>query len=745
MADAQFDAQGDEPLRCSSCGTPIPPEDVAEGRTRAVNGKVICFSCAEALARQEAVECKECGHVEPPLFDGKNYLCRHCGAVVKQGRRVEAAEKAARRADAECPYCKAPVPAGARLCPSCGARLIGSMRPGGSPRGPYLVGAGISAGIFALAMVLTAILTRPADRPSSQQGGAVAPAGVSEERLAALEKRLNDTIEANVTSLRADINRFKADVIRDVGAAVNIETKPLRDRLATLEREMAAGRRDIVTKPPEDVTSSTEPAAGQPAAPPPADEGPQDSLAAILEKARQEGEAKPDKTEPAGVAVEVAPVTITITSDEIRLDDRPVALGELANTLAARPGAADPQDQPVTLRARPDVDFRRVVEVIDTLKKAGYTSMTVAAIEEGATKTEADQGIEFVRVTKPRPADDAEAIAKLKQDVQKLIDDKKFAEALSLLDSRPDLRDPVWQGEREKTKQSIRRQVQQLFDADLALAENHAREGRYKEARAVYEKISEYGLPEMVREAQQRLKALKPQQEETATPPARVTVTEEDPRIRQFIEQLTDKEAAQHVRTRAARELGDLQAKQAVPALIAALEDRDWYLRVCAATSLKQIGDIRAVPALIKNLDHPMIPTRETALRALVAITGKDFGRDRAKWQEWWATTGSKETPAAVRAEPERPAPPEPVELPPKTTTFESQIVILDQENNSITINVPPGAGLQEGQQITILRGDDVLMTARVELVGFGTARAGILKCTEGVEVKAGDLITVRK
>jgi len=749
MADADFSAQGDEQLRCSSCGTPITPEDVAEGRTRQVNGKPICFSCAEALARQEAIQCKECGQTEPPLFDGRNYLCRNCGAIVRHGRHVEAKEKAAKAAGAECPYCKSPVTANARLCPACGARLIGTMRPDiPSQTRYYLVGAGVCAAIFVLAMFTMAALRKD----STGQAGNETPVATdnqlaeirrqTDEQLAIIERRLTEMIEGNVTRLNADMENMRNKVISDVGKVLILETKPLRDRIAALEQS-AGESSDFVRKPPA-------PEIGPPVEnvePPKPEVEPDDPLAAILNKARQKPDT-PEETAPPVAPVKAAPISITVTDDQILIGQQKVTLPDLPSALAEKRGAVAPENQPLTIKARTDVNYRSLVDVLNALVAAGYTSVQMATIAETPPPANDSAGRDFIKVIRPRPDDEPEAIAKIKETVRELVDQNKFGEALAALDSRPDLRDAAWQGEREKAKQNIKRQVQELYASDLARAETYARNGQNDQARKIYEEIAGYGLPEMAAEARKRSAGLKPETPVTSSRPTRprVTVIEEDPRISQFIEQLADKDAAQHVRTRAARELGVLKAKAAVPALIGALEDRDWYLRVCAATSLKQIGDLRAVPALIRNLDHPMIPASETALRTLMSLTGQDFGHNSAKWQQWWDTTGSAAIPPVVRNELEPPAePPEPIELPPPTTTFESQVVILDDVNDSITINIPPDAALEEGQRITILRGADVLMTAQVALVGFGTARADIIRRTQGVEMRTGDIITVQK
>lgn len=57
------------------------------------------------------------------------------------------------------------------------------------------------------------------------------------------------------------------------------------------------------------------------------------------------------------------------------------------------------------------------------------------------------------------------------------------------------------------------------------------------------------------------------------------------------------------LRRNAARALGKLSDKRAVPGLIKCLECSDFYVREAAAQSLEMLGDARATPALLKLLD----------------------------------------------------------------------------------------------------------------------------------------------
>lgn len=77
-----------------------------------------------------------------------------------------------------------------------------------------------------------------------------------------------------------------------------------------------------------------------------------------------------------------------------------------------------------------------------------------------------------------------------------------------------------------------------------------------------------------------------------------------------------------HEKTRGAavRALGKWQATNALPRIEEVLRNAKERSRVMAANALRDIGDPRAIPALIAALDDPVFTVRNTAARALVAF-----------------------------------------------------------------------------------------------------------------------------
>ena len=108
-----------------------------------------------------------------------------------------------------------------------------------------------------------------------------------------------------------------------------------------------------------------------------------------------------------------------------------------------------------------------------------------------------------------------------------------------------------------------------------------------------------------------------------------------DPRaVKPLISALNDSHWS--VRQAAAEALGKIKDPRAVELLISALKDVNSDVRIAAAKVLGEIKDPRAVEPLISALKDSDWIVRQAAAEALKEITGKDFGEDQRKWQEWW-------------------------------------------------------------------------------------------------------------
>jgi hypothetical protein len=101
-------------------------------------------------------------------------------------------------------------------------------------------------------------------------------------------------------------------------------------------------------------------------------------------------------------------------------------------------------------------------------------------------------------------------------------------------------------------------------------------------------------------------------------------------------------------RMHAAHRLGKMKSKEAVPALICALNDRSQSVRGWSAWALGEIGDEAAIDPLIIAMetcipllaeDHFLEQTRclDEFDAALEKLSGHDFGLDTERWRKWKA------------------------------------------------------------------------------------------------------------
>lgn len=88
--------------------------------------------------------------------------------------------------------------------------------------------------------------------------------------------------------------------------------------------------------------------------------------------------------------------------------------------------------------------------------------------------------------------------------------------------------------------------------------------------------------------------------------------------VAELLQQLTGKN--RQVREEAARALGEVGDKQAVPQLVQALSDKYTKVREATAWALGCIGDERAAPHLVQVLGDPSVRVRSEAVKALSQI-----------------------------------------------------------------------------------------------------------------------------
>jgi hypothetical protein len=181
------------------------------------------------------------------------------------------------------------------------------------------------------------------------------------------------------------------------------------------------------------------------------------------------------------------------------------------------------------------------------------------------------------------------------------------------------------------------------------------------------------------------------------------------------------KDEKQERRQGATWALGAIGPREGViPALIQILEhDESGEVRAAAAEALGDIGPeaVEAIPALIQVLEEESDYLRSTARtfgtlkgaaeRALNAITGRDFGRDVARWQKWWeennvpaptntptatpVSTGRTATPSTLPMVSPTPTPlplPQPGIVGPVDAGGNAEVVIINDTPYELTVNL---------------------------------------------------------
>lgn len=95
---------------------------------------------------------------------------------------------------------------------------------------------------------------------------------------------------------------------------------------------------------------------------------------------------------------------------------------------------------------------------------------------------------------------------------------------------------------------------------------------------------------------------------------------------------LDDRKRVKEIAARALGEIGDMRA---VEPLITQLHDENWEIRGTVAKALGKIGDDHAIQPLISLLEDKNENVRWHAVQALEAITGKSYGENIFKWEQW--------------------------------------------------------------------------------------------------------------
>ncbi len=113
--------------------------------------------------------------------------------------------------------------------------------------------------------------------------------------------------------------------------------------------------------------------------------------------------------------------------------------------------------------------------------------------------------------------------------------------------------------------------------------------------------------------------------------------------IEPLIEAITDENSeVRKLAIETLKTLGKINDPRIVEPLIDATKDEDSDVRVLAIDTLGDIKDPKTIPALIDALKDEHWHVQWAARRALVDMTGNDFGASWGNWQEWWNKNKAK-------------------------------------------------------------------------------------------------------
>jgi HEAT repeat protein len=101
-----------------------------------------------------------------------------------------------------------------------------------------------------------------------------------------------------------------------------------------------------------------------------------------------------------------------------------------------------------------------------------------------------------------------------------------------------------------------------------------------------------------------------------------------------LIERLPNEEPK--VRAAIVYTLGKSRDARATRVLLASLSDEDATVRANGVHALGNYYSPEVIEALLTMLDDQVQQVNEAAVEALFMLTGKDYGLDKAKWQQWW-------------------------------------------------------------------------------------------------------------
>jgi len=206
----------DDPI-CASCGRGLSLEEIERGSFKQLGGRVYCVECVGKMRRVGPTVCPQCGNHDTPLYNGKTYVCRKCGADLSRKAapaktKRPAATARARKPMKKCPYCAATIPAETLKCRYCGSLLTREARDlevssAQNLRLRFWLGSLLTASLFLFVLLVYVLVQRPS--PTARPMATTPPASAKPQT-----SREADPLTKEVVALRRELAALKAQQAR---------------------------------------------------------------------------------------------------------------------------------------------------------------------------------------------------------------------------------------------------------------------------------------------------------------------------------------------------------------------------------------------------------------------------------------------------------------------------------------------------------------------------------------------------
>lgn len=724
---------------CSSCNRPLSLKDMESESFKHIAGKLFCATCLSRMQQMSPMKCKKCGSFDTPLYDGKAYLCRRCGSEIAKKTDSEAVRDLTRtemppalRPDTkECPYCGGQIRRESIRCRFCGSSLTREQHDLGAAMqqhrhiGIWLGSLGalcVVLFIFSLFVLFKVFLSPEAARRGVEPAyRAMAPE--LQSKLDDLRERLDDHEQdkkqtaSSLASLAVSMSKTNGaleslasrmgEASRNLGTLA-VKTEETNRSVGSLDTKMSGATKSVDSLGArigelERTKGADGKLLGQYKQRLEAIEGDASAVAAKL---------RADRTKQDRVAEELA-------ASQARLERIERAVTDLARAVEQAARAAKP-----TVAPKPEA-APEVTTTVPTIpkKEVDVPSPPPAETEQERLKKKIDREAE-------------QAYNSTKAAAAALLQGELFAQALEFYDSFPaTYKYTRWQKLVDQEREAVRTMAVAKWESDKAAADALIRQRKFKEARVFYDRAAKYGLPEITEELEPRLQDLEAKQlADAITKAPEPAVEETSPELSEWIAKLSH--SNDRTRNEAAKKLGDLGDRAAVPHLVDMLDDADWLVRATAIKSLGKLRDRSAIPALIEKLKDPFSFVPLTASRELERLTGqRDLGEDYAKWSGWY-----EQHKGELAAPPPKPGPspekPDP--------SFKTTVILVNEKTNSIVLAVPEGVTLRKGDALAVYKGADLACTMIVKDTIAGVAMGDLDAISSKVELKDDDEVVVR-